>query len=294
MAGFWSLIILIIILGGISYFFVSDLDRIANEIAAEAQEAIDLEEIRVDFLLQYQKLDDYIETQDPKDIELYEEIELDIKQNFQEAKQLAELLGETENLLILEKLEKEIEKIDKIDREIIRLVDAGKKQEAIELELYTLEPELEIVEELLKKEIHIEEAEFHAQVEEADKETQQLIYILIGFVIFSVILSLLISFIIYKSISNPIIKLTEGSEHLAKGEYVELEISGNDELSDLAKSFNVMSKSLKEMDAQTKKDKETIEKHWVERFGWKARKEKEQIFISLSPRMDLNENIDGG
>jgi hypothetical protein len=31
----------------------------------------------------------------------------------------------------------------------------------------------------------------------------------------------------------------------------------------------------------------------VERFGWKARKEKEQIFISLFPKRNLNENIDG-
>jgi len=84
--GFWSLIILIIILGGTSYFFVSDLDRIANEIGKEAQEAIDLEEIRVDFLLQYEELDDYIETQNPRDLELYEEHGLDIIQNFQEAK----------------------------------------------------------------------------------------------------------------------------------------------------------------------------------------------------------------
>jgi len=242
--GFWSLIILIIILGGTSYFFVSDLDRIANEIGKEAQEAIDLEEIRVDFLLQYEELDDYIETQNPRDIELYEEHVRDIKQNFQEAKQIAEELGETENLRILEELEKEIEIIDKIDREIIRLVDEGKKQEAIDLELYTLEPELEIVEELLKKEIHIEEAEFHAQIERADEETQELTYILIGFVSFSVIFSLLISFFIFKSLSNPIIRLREGSERLAKGEFVQLEVSGNDELTDLTKSFNNMSTHL--------------------------------------------------
>ena len=239
--GFGSLIILIIIIGGASFFVVSNLDRIANEISEEAQEAIALEEIRVDFLLQYEELDDYIETQNPRDIELYEEKELDIIQNFQKAKQLAELLGETENLLILEELEKEIEKIDKIDREIIRLVNEGKKQEAIDLQLHTLEPELEKVEELLKAEIHNEETEFLAQLDKADEETQELIYLLIGMVSFSVIFSLLISFFIFKSLSNPIIRLREGSEHLAKGEYDELEVSGNDELNDLIRSFNNMS-----------------------------------------------------
>ena len=242
--GFGSLVVLIIIIGGTSYFFISDLDRIANKISKEAQEAIDLEEIRVDFLLQYQELDDYIETQNPRDIELYEEKRLDIKQNFQEAKQLAEELGETENLRILFELEKEIEKIDKIDREIIRLVDEGKKQEAVDLQLYTLEPELEIVEELLKEEIHNEEVEFHAQLDKADEETQELIYLLIGMISFSIIFSLLISFFIFKSISNPIIRLREGSEHLAKGEYDELEVSGNDELADLARSFNNMSSNI--------------------------------------------------
>ena len=47
-------------------------------------------------------------THNPRDIVLYEEKELDIKQNFQEARKPAELLGETENLRIIEELEKEI------------------------------------------------------------------------------------------------------------------------------------------------------------------------------------------
>jgi len=41
--GFGSLTVLIIISSGISYFFISDLDRIVNQVGEEAQEAIDLE-----------------------------------------------------------------------------------------------------------------------------------------------------------------------------------------------------------------------------------------------------------
>jgi len=244
--GFGSLIGVIIIIGGLSYFFVSDLDRIVNEVGKEAQEAIALEEIRVGFLLQYAELDDYIETQNPRDIELYEEHEQDIIQNFHEAKQLAEDLGETENLLILIELEKEIEKIDKIDREIIRLVDEGKHQEAIDLELYTLEPEIEKVEELLKKEIHIEEAEFHAQIDQADEQTQLLTYLLISIIGSSVTFSLLLSFFISKSLFKPINKLITLTKEISEEKFDTLpDIKNKDEIGKLSRGLYEMGQKLK-------------------------------------------------
>jgi len=217
--GFGSLVTVIIIIGGISYFYISDLDRIANEIGAEAQEAIDLEEIRVDFLLQYMALDNYVETQDPKDIEAYDKYEEEILENFHESKQLATELGEIENFLMFEELEKEITKIDQIDHEIFRLIDEGKKQEAIALEINTLEPELEYVEDLLLEVVHHEEAEFHAQMEQADEETQDALNLLISIVVSSIIFSVLISFFIFKSLFNPINKLITLTKEISEEKF---------------------------------------------------------------------------
>ena len=192
--GFVSLCVLIIIISGTSYFFIIDLDRIIHEIGNEAKEAIDIEEIRVDFLLQYEELDDYIETQNPRDLELYEEQWVEIQEHFEEAKQIATKLGELENLAIYDKLEKEFVTIKKIDQEIIQLVNEGKHQEAIDLQLYTLEPELEKIEKLLRLQVENEEIEFKNELAQADEETRLASYFLIGIASFCIIFSVFIGF----------------------------------------------------------------------------------------------------
>jgi len=185
--GFVSLSVLIIIISGTSIFFIFDLDRIIHEIGDEAKEAIDIEEMRVDFLLQYKELDDYIETQNPRDLELYEEQWVEIQEHFEEAKQIATKLGELENLAIYDELEKEFAIIKKIDLEIIQLVNEGKHQEAIDLELYTLEPELEKIEKLLRLEVENEKIEFKKELAQADEETRLSSYFLIGIASFCII-----------------------------------------------------------------------------------------------------------
>ena len=66
-------------------------------------------------------------------------------------------------------------------------------------------------------------------------------------------ISILVSFLIYRSISHPLANLTEGTRAIAEGKfYYRLDTSRNDEFSQLAKDFNTMTRRLNELDALKK------------------------------------------
>ena len=70
----------------------------------------------------------------------------------------------------------------------------------------------------------------------------------------AIIVGVLISLLIYQSISRPLAHLTEGTRAIADGKFFyRLDTTRNDEFSQLAKDFNVMTRRLDELD-QMKKD----------------------------------------
>jgi signal transduction histidine kinase len=70
----------------------------------------------------------------------------------------------------------------------------------------------------------------------------------------SLILSCLVSFVILRSISEPLHNLTQGTRAIAQGKFFyRLDTSRNDEFSQLARDFNSMTQRLNELD-QMKKD----------------------------------------
>ena len=77
-----------------------------------------------------------------------------------------------------------------------------------------------------------------------------------------VITGLVLGYLISESIIVPIKKLKEGSERLAKDEFSVLEVSGNDELTDLTQSFNNMAFTIKDqLNELDNVNKQLVEKH---------------------------------
>ncbi len=67
-------------------------------------------------------------------------------------------------------------------------------------------------------------------------------------------ISILVSFLIFRSISKPLAHLTEGTRAIAEGKFFyRLDTTRNDEFSQLAKDFNTMTRRLNELD-ELKKD----------------------------------------
>ncbi|MFH1540746.1 MAG: HAMP domain-containing sensor histidine kinase [Elusimicrobiota bacterium] len=76
-------------------------------------------------------------------------------------------------------------------------------------------------------------------------------FISIGFSIIAVMLAIVLCIVIFRSISNPLSKLEEGAEKIGAGNFnYEIIITGHNELTMLAESFNKMAKNLKSSETQ--------------------------------------------
>lgn len=93
-----------------------------------------------------------------------------------------------------------------------------------------------------------------AEVEKSRKTSDAAALILGCSAFVALSISILVSFFIYRSISNPLTHLTEGTRAIAEGKfYYRLDTSRNDEFSQLARDFNTMTRRLNELD-EMKKD----------------------------------------
>jgi signal transduction histidine kinase len=93
-----------------------------------------------------------------------------------------------------------------------------------------------------------------AEVEKSRVTSETAALILWASALIAVVISILVSFFIYRSISNPLARLTDGTRAIAEGKFFyRLDTSRNDEFSQLARDFNTMTRRLNELD-EMKKD----------------------------------------
>lgn len=93
----------------------------------------------------------------------------------------------------------------------------------------------------------------------------------LGLTLFSIIIVLLTSFFIIRTISTRISKMVAFSERIARGEFIKLDDHGRDELSSLIRSLNRMSETLNENFKElNKKNKELDEFGYVVSHDLKA------------------------
>jgi signal transduction histidine kinase len=93
-----------------------------------------------------------------------------------------------------------------------------------------------------------------AEVEKSRVTSETAALILWASALVALVISILVSFFIYRSISNPLARLTEGTRAIAEGKFFyRLDTSRNDEFSQLARDFNTMTRRLNELD-ELKKD----------------------------------------
>jgi HAMP domain-containing protein len=84
---------------------------------------------------------------------------------------------------------------------------------------------------------------------------------MISLIVLGLIACIFLSLWVAKRISNPIHKLEDGANHLSKGELdLKIDIKSNDEIGDLAQSFNQMATNLKESYESLEKREEELRK----------------------------------
>ncbi len=93
-----------------------------------------------------------------------------------------------------------------------------------------------------------------SKVEKSRRTGETAALVLVWSTFFVLAVSILVSFLIFRSISRPLANLTEGTRAIAEGKFFyRLDTSRNDEFSQLAKDFNTMTRRLNELD-ELKKD----------------------------------------
>ncbi len=93
-----------------------------------------------------------------------------------------------------------------------------------------------------------------SKVEKSRKTGETAAVVLWSATFVALAISILVSFLIFRSISKPLAHLTEGTRAIAEGKFFyRLDASRNDEFSQLARDFNTMTRRLNELD-ELKKD----------------------------------------
>jgi len=148
---------------------------------------------------------------------------------------------------------------------LFSLHESGAPETQIQKNIDSIRKEREIFQKINEKNLQME---LMGKEKQAQIVIENLMnsYITIILIIVSLATIMGVIFVqISRNISNPIIRLRDTTKQIIKkGFNVKVKSEGDDEIWELANSFNMMTKSLKELDAQTRKDKETIEKHLEE------------------------------
>jgi len=149
---------------------------------------------------------------------------------------------------------------------IVALIKKGKLEEAMKLKgriAYKTEENFMIATELLLEEhSQLPLAEFD-KVEHFNKSLRGDLLIL---AVIAIILAIVISYYISRSISTPILKLRDVAGEISKGKLdVRAEITSKDEIGDLANSFNKMVVDLKRLSESERKRAEELEAKVSER-----------------------------
>lgn len=91
------------------------------------------------------------------------------------------------------------------------------------------------------------------------KSSDKFLSMLVVFAIFIFALISFFSYIISKNITTPLIKLSDASEQISHGNFdLNFEVKSNDEIGDLAKSFNNMNKKIKSQIELIERDRDTL------------------------------------
>lgn len=171
---------------------------------------------------------------------------------------IAEYLSQLKNFKVSQSEYNEFEELADLNdmlvskyNNAIEIYDGGRKDKAITLMEKDILPYLDNVKSKINgiygnKSVAFKTAEQRSQ---AIEKTNFLISI--GLSLIAIILAMVLSVILFRSISRPLSELKEGAEKIGSGSFnYEIKIKGDNELTRLAETFNKMAQNLKKSETQ--------------------------------------------
>lgn len=136
-------------------------------------------------------------------------------------------------------------------KNIITLYDKGYKEKAIAQVDENIMPYLNKLKNKIS-EIHISKSETFNSAEKQSISLEKTNFLIsVGLSVIAIVLAAGLSIILFRSISQPLSKLKEGAEKIGAGNFnYEINLSGYNELTALAQSFNKMAKNLQKSETQ--------------------------------------------
>lgn len=162
-----------------------------------------------------------------------------------------------------EKLEELVEfnkvEIAPIREQVLALSAQGKKKEAFELYMGTLNPKVKKYDEMLEETTAFFEKQIHEAVQHASDEYKSSRTLIIGIIIGSVIASIIIGLLISQAIINSLSEVLRVVNKVANGDLTDrTTVKSRDEMGDLGENINKMIDDLSEAFGQIRKSSEAL------------------------------------
>jgi PAS domain S-box-containing protein len=155
---------------------------------------------------------------------------------------------------------------------------------AVHLRLeHEVRPLESLTSELVEKVDH-EVAEQQAQTAQNIRRVERLVFVIVPLTaVFTLLIAATLGLAITRSITKPLVRLVEGSEALARGEFQhQVSVGGNDELAHLGQVFNDTARRLRDLYAtlQSSEDRLRLVIDTIPAYAWSARPDGSVDFVN--------------
>jgi len=252
--GFGVLIFLLLIFGGVTIIQLGIIKKDATDIDERIDKVNNSVGIRRAAIAIFSSVRDMLIIDDMKK---KEEAKKSIEENRAKYKELIEAIKKItytkEGMTLLQNIEEALKDAAHYNNQVIELVMAGKKQEAIALYYKEVNPRIVKLEKTLDEEVIFQRKGLNASLNEMNnvikKETVTVVILTVSGLIFGVFSATLIS----RSISKPVAELKDALERIGQGDLtVEIKAESKDEIGVISNSLTQAIVSIKNLIGQSK------------------------------------------
>lgn len=252
--GFGVLIFLLLIFGGVTIIQLGIIKKNATDIDERIDKVNNSVGIRRAAIAIFSSVRDMLIIDDMKK---KEEAKKSIEENRAKYKELIEAIKKItytkEGMTLLQNIEEALKDAAHYNNQVIELVMAGKKQEAIALYYKEVNPRIVKLEKTLDEEVIFQRKGLNASLNEMNnvikKETVTVVILTVSGLIVGVLFATLIS----RSISKPVAELKDALERIGQGDLtVEIKAESKDEIGVISNSLTQAIVSIKNLIGQSK------------------------------------------
>lgn len=252
--GFGVLIFLLLIFGGVTIIQLGIIKKDATDIDERIDKVNNSVGIRRAAIAIFSSVRDMLIIDDMKK---KEEAKKSIEENRAKYKELIEAIKKVtytkEGMTLLQNIEEALKDAAHYNNQVIELVMAGKKQEAIALYYKEVNPRIVKLEKTLDEEVIFQRKGLNASLNEMNnvikKETVTVVILTVSGLIVGVLFATLIS----RSISKPVAELKDALERIGQGDLtVEIKAESKDEIGVISNSLTQAIVSIKNLIGQSK------------------------------------------